>query len=162
MDLNRWKKIRFCSFSDEVNTNTILYDLTTEKYLELIKIFLSLEFKDLSALNLLNDFSIDSDKSPSGLIARKLYKKLQKPNDRTFMLHSEWERLFRLAGNNENNLKKIKDRKRILLNHLSIEPTEFNDAKALFALQTTYTIIIKLVAYKVVNSIFFKKENILC
>ncbi len=153
------KKIRFCSFSDEINTNTILYNLNREKYLELIKIFLSLEFKDLSALNLLNDFSIDSDKSPSGFIARKLYKKLQKPNDRTFMLHSEWERLFRLAGNNENNLKKIKDRKRILLNHLSIKSVEFNDAKALFALQTTYTIIIKLVAYKVVNSIFFKKEK---
>jgi hypothetical protein len=154
------KKIRFCSFSDDINTSTILYDLNREKYLEVIKIYLSLEFKNLSATNLLKDFSIDSEKSPSGSIAINLYKKLQNPNDRTFMLHSEWERLFRLAGNNDNNLKKIKDRKAILLKHLKIKSNELSDAKALFALQTTYTIIVKLVAYKVVNSIFFKKEKI--
>ncbi len=153
------KKIRFCSFNNEVKTNTILYDLDINKYLDVIKIYLSLEFKDLSASNLLNDFSIESRESPSKYIAQKLYKKLQRPNERTFMLHSEWERLFRLAGNNENNLKKIKDRKKILIDHLNIDSSEFNDAKALFALQTTYAIIIKLVAYKVVNSIFFKKEK---
>ncbi len=153
------KKIRFCSFSNEIKTNTILYDLDINKYLEVIKLYLSMEFRDLSASNLLNDFSIDSKKSPSIYIAQKLYKKLQTPNERTFMLHSEWERLFRLAGNNENNLKKIKDRKKILINHLNIDSSEFNDAKALFALQTTYAIIIKLVAYKVVNSIFFEKEK---
>jgi intein-encoded DNA endonuclease-like protein len=74
-----------------------LKDLNKDTLKEIIKIYLSLDKRNLSSNNLLEDFDISKADSVSKKLSLVLYKSLQNPNERTFMLHSEWERLFKLA-----------------------------------------------------------------
>lgn len=154
-------KIRFCTFSKTEPSLSPLLSLDKESFRELIKIYLSLDRKDLSSTHLLKDFSIDEKRdSATKLLARVLYHRLEKPTDKTFMLHSEWERLFQLASHNDNNLKRIKERNRVMSECFDITLKDFDSVKGLFSLQTAYTIVIKLVAYHVVSEIFFGNTNL--
>lgn len=153
-------KVRFIDFDNENPSFSKLSELNLFSFKELIKIYLSLDKRNLSSINLLNDFSITNDNGISINFARSLYKSLELPSEKTFMLHSEWERLFKLASQNENNLKAIKVRNKVLSEYLDCPLEDFNLAKGLFALQTTYTVIIKLVAYYTISNLFFQKSDL--
>ena len=154
------RKIRFLLPDIDTLKPSPLFPFNVVTFKELIKTYLSLDRRNLSSKNLLTDFSITTDNSPSKKLVNTLYKCLENPTERAFMLHSEWERLFRLASHNENNMQKIKARKKAMLACFSSISTDLNDAKGLFALQTAYTVIIKLAAYHIVSGIFFKQSNL--
>lgn len=155
------RSIRFCMFTKNEARTSPLLTLNHETYREFVKIYLSLDRKDLSSTHLLKDFAISGlQESVTKKLARTLYTRLENPTEKTFMLHSEWERLFQLASKNENNNKKIKERKKAMSKCLGIPLSQFDSTKGLFALQTAYIIIIKLVAYNVVSEIFFGKTNL--
>ena len=152
------QKIYFISFnnSELVETNLIPLNKTTFK--ELISVYISLEKRNLSSQNLLNDFSIANEVTKNLTI--KLYNLLNKPSGKTNMLHSEWARLFKLASHNQNNNQAIIKRDRILSQCLSLDVDDLNQSHSLFAIQTAYSIIIKLVAYYMVDGVFFSHSDL--
>ena len=152
------KQIAFLSFIDGKSNLTSLMAFNKTSFKEFIGLYLSLDKKNLSAQNLLSDFSIDNRITRK--LMQKLYSLLDTPTDKTFMLHSEWERLFKLASNNPNNNSAIIRRDKILSEYLAVDLEILNQSKALFAIQTAYTIIIKLVAYYIVDNIFFSQSEL--
>lgn len=124
---------------------------------ELVQVYLSIHKKNLSAENLLADFAVSEEGSPSRRLARALYCALEHPSEKTFMLHSEWERLFRLAGHNENNLRRIRERNSVLAAVFD-GLGKLDHARAVFGLQTAYTLIIKMVAFNTVSGVVLGKS----
>ncbi|MGW7862784.1 Eco57I restriction-modification methylase domain-containing protein [Staphylococcus xylosus] len=122
---------------------------------ELIKIFLSLGKKELSEKNLVEDFSITKESSVSLLLAKTLYTNIMEKNQFSYV--KEWENLFKLGGHNDNNSNSIKARKKTLSELFG--DYNIDETAALFSLQTTYTIIIKLIAYNVMSEIYFKSNK---
>lgn len=81
--------------------------------------------------------------------------------EKTEMLFFEWKELFNLAHDDISKQQAIIDRKKSLEKLLN---TELNDKDeeymALFALQTAYAIIIKIIAYKLISQIRFSETLI--
>lgn len=123
---------------------------------ELLKIYLSLGRKELSPRQLVKDFSISARDSVSLQMAKAFYDDLI---NRKEVIVSEWNNLFQLGGHNDNNVKSIKERKRVLAGYFQTEEARIDESAALFALQTTYTIILKLIAYNVIVDIYLKKKD---
>ena len=127
---------------------------------EIISLIISIDKKELSSTNLLNDFAIQSPNNITKELLNALYGCLEDPSERTFMLYTEWERLFKLASNNEeNNTNAIKARNNAIQNCFSYS-NRINYQYGLFALHTAYTIIIKLIAYYKVAEIFFGASSL--
>ena len=76
------------------------------------------------------------------------------------MLYEEWKSLMHLSVDDNGKSNDIKKRRNDLSSIFSytIEDTE-NEYKALFALQTTYAIIVKLIACKVIDNLQFNAET---
>lgn len=128
----------------------------------LIKSIVLLQKTALSAENLVRDFC-----GPNP-VAKKLYLALYDAltnhiTDRTNMLFTEWQALFRLAHDDQSKQQAIIDRKKALAEAIgiSIAPKDnLTEYLALYAIQTAYAIIIKIIAYKVLTSVRFKKGDI--
>lgn len=118
----------------------------------LIRALLGFEYKALSSKNLVDDFATSSD-SPAKKLAITLYKTLsQSKTQRTQMLQSEWKNLFKLSHNDNSKQLDIEKRRKSLEDIFQEKlntPNEEYDA--LFALQTSYTILLKLLAFKILS-----------
>lgn len=79
-----------------------------------------------------------------------------KHNKRTDLLFKEWEKLFRLAENDNGKHQDIKDRRKAFSEIFDEEIDGINEYKALFALHTTLSLIIKLLIVRIINDM---KEN---
>ena len=77
--------------------------------------------------------------------------------NKTRMLKLEWEQLFRLGHNDKSQQRMIQGRERALKDIIGSKFSANDQYTALFALQTTYAIIIKLIAYRTLSEIRFKK-----
>ncbi|MFW5871719.1 MAG: Eco57I restriction-modification methylase domain-containing protein [bacterium] len=115
----------------------------------------------LTPENLVKDFC-SNENSLSKRLLFCLYSTLKnKPTDKSSMLFYEWQELFRLAHDDKSKQKAIEERKNSLENVIG-EKIKDNDTEylALYALQTTYAIIVKIIAYKVMSKIRFNKSLI--
>ncbi|WP_137743746.1 helix-turn-helix domain-containing protein [Robertmurraya siralis] len=154
------RKIVFISYSSGNKIVSPVQNFGLKTLKELIKVYLSLGRKELTAKGLVTDFSIDSSNQVTIDMAKTLYKKLvlnQKIGETKY--ENEWEKIFKLGGHNDNNTKSIKDRKTILADYFGISKEKIDETKALFCLHTAYVILIKLIAYNVTTEIFFKSSN---
>ncbi|MEM4832065.1 MAG: N-6 DNA methylase, partial [Sulfolobales archaeon] len=121
------------------------YDITRESVVKLIEAIRGLRRKALKVESLLNDFG------PQSIIARRavntLYRKLlNSKNPRTRMLFDDWMRLFKQAtGYDPEKLKELRE----LASDYGIVGTVNYDA-LIFAIQTYYAFIMKLLAAEVV------------
>ncbi|MEM4053686.1 MAG: N-6 DNA methylase [Ignisphaera sp.] len=121
------------------------YDITRESVVKLIEAIRGLRRKALKVESLLNDFSPESN------IARRavntLYGKLlSTKNPRTRMLFEDWMRLFKQAtGYDPEKLKELRE----LASNYGIVG-EVNYDALIFAIQTYYAFIMKLLAAEVV------------
>ena len=80
---------------------------------------------------------------------------------KTEMLFYEWKELFNLAHDDTSKQQAIIDRKKSLEKLLGVELTDTEDEYlALFALQTAYAIVIKVIAYKLISQIRFDESLI--
>ncbi len=136
----------------------------TIKGKHLDKIIKSIVLLDKTALtpeNLIKDFCDEKDSLSKRLVIC-LYSTLKnKPTGRSLMLFNEWKELFRLAHDDKSKQLAIEERRNSLAKIVS-ERLENNDEEylALYALQTTYAIIVKIIAYKVISKIRFNKSLI--
>lgn len=150
--------IRICYFSaqgDEIKY-TKLKNIEKDDIDLIIRAILANDSKKFVPRNILKDFSIsEASCSVSKELALVLYKLLNNESTKkTEMLFTEWKRLVHLSsedrGKGNDIIKRRKDFSLIFLDSIN---TPEKEHRALFALQTTYAIIVKLIACKVIDKI---------
>lgn len=129
----------------------------------LIQSIVSLELLALNSKNLVETFcNYPSNNGLAFELSNVLYNQLQSNmSDKTIMLYSEWKELFNLSHDDVSKQQAIIDRKKSLEELLKTKFTNNDDEyKALYAIQTSYAIIVKAIAYKVLSKIRYKSELI--
>ncbi|WP_338844932.1 Eco57I restriction-modification methylase domain-containing protein [Clostridium perfringens] len=150
------RRILFISYVNGESYKSILHPLTDTTMIDLLKVYLSLERKELTPQKLVEDFQLTSEKSPSLKLVKALYNELSNEKHNEFEYDNDWEKLFKLGAHNENNMKAIKDRKIALANIFKISIKDIDETKALFTIHTAYVIIIKLIAFRVVTHVLLQ------
>lgn len=158
-------RIKFISLQEDSSfVETSFEDLAGHHLLRLVRGALSLEKKALTPRNLIAGFCQDEDPSPAKKLALALYAALDThPTGRSQMLFREWQAIFKLAHDDKSKQSAIEDRRNALADALDItiakgdNDTEY---KALYAIQTSYAIIVKAIAYKVLSSIRFNQSEV--
>lgn len=153
-----------CKFIYNQNNSIIEgpFEKISDKHLDqIIKIIILLDRIALTPDNLIKDFC-EGENNISKQLSISLFKALKnKPAEKSLMLFNEWKELFKLAHDDVSKQQAIKDRKQalklIVNNDLENKDDEYI---ALYAIQTTYAIIVKIIAYKICSKIGFKKELI--
>lgn len=150
--------IRICYFSfleNEVQ-NTNILPIENEDIDTIIRAILANDTKKFVPENILKDFSINPlVPSISKSVAQTLYKALKEnKTEKTNMLSNEWKALMHLSvddnGKGNDIEKRRKDLSLIFSDSIKDAKSEYD---ALYALQTTYAIIVKLIACKVVDKL---------
>lgn len=150
-------RIKFVSCNeDESFTETAFEDITGAHLLRIIRGVLSLEKRALTPENLIAGFC-EGECCPAKQLALALYNALDThPTGRSNMLFREWQSIFRLAHDDVSKQKAIEERRHALAEALDITIAKGNNEieyKALYAIQTSYAIIVKAIAFKVLASI---------
>jgi len=153
-------KIKYIYYQEGVLHSTSYKNMDEQDLDKLIRSLVDVTNKRFVPQNVVNDFKINTRSQTTLNLARSLFNKLmESPSDKTLMLFQEWEVLFHLSETDKGQNEDIKKR-RVALSKvfdLNISDSE-TDYKALFALQTTYAVIVKLIACKVVTKIEFNKN----
>jgi len=149
-------RIAYFSFVGNSIQKSVLSALANRDIDLIVKALVNNNKKKFDPRNILKDFSIDSvSDSTSKRLARKLYELLTKNStDKTKMLFEEWQNLMHLSvedkGKGNDIEKRRKDLSLIFLDDIDSPKEEY---QALYALQTTYAIIVKLIACKVIDKL---------
>ncbi len=125
----------------------------------LVKAIRSLNLLELNSKNLIKEFCGANFTGSLFELARTLNKVLEKaPTKKTEMLKSEWEALFRLAHEDLSQQVRIEKRREILSGILQIKANNAErEYNGLFALNTAYAIVLKMLSYRVVSDVKFSK-----
>lgn len=153
-------KIRYLYFQNGEIHKTSFKNIDETDLDKLIQSLVDLNNKRFVPKNIVDDFKLHSRAGITSELANYLFKALiNKKSEKTSMLFQEWEVLFHLSETDKGQNDDINKRRKALgkLFGVSINDSE-TDYKALFALQTTYAIIVKLIACKVVTKIEFNKN----
>lgn len=150
--------IRICYFSflDNEIHNTNICPIENEDIDTIIRAILANNTKKFVPENILKDFSINPiAPSISKSVAQTLYRVLKEnKTEKTNMLSNEWRALMHLSvddnGKGNDIEKRRKDLSLIFSDNIDNAKSEYD---ALYALQTTYAIIVKLIACKVVDKL---------
>lgn len=143
----------------DVVSLSALSELNEHALSRLIRSITSLKQSALSSRNLIRDFCGNAYDGIVFQVARDLNEILAYNSTmKTEMLRTEWEALFRLAHEDQSQQKRILERRKILEEIFGISISEATlEYSALFALHTAYAIVLKLIAYRVVSDVKFKK-----
>lgn len=141
--------------AEGVVTSGTLDPLSQQTYLPLLKDLVALHRTRLTASSLVEDFS--PSEGPLFALARALFDLLRsEPLGRTQMLFREWQLLFKLAHDDQSKQKAIDARRTGLASALGVGiPKGDNDTEyaALFAVQTAYAVVLKLIASHLLTGI---------
>lgn len=142
--------------------NTSLRQLTDDDIAMIIRAILNNQTKKFNPENILRDFAVSGNaRSDSRDLARSFYNGIvHTPTDKTRMLYEEWKGLMHLSVEDNGKSGDIEKRRRdlSLIFDADIKDAE-NEYKALFALQTTYAVLVKLMACKVVDHLNFNEDT---
>lgn len=155
-------KIAYFSFVGEDVRHTTLKVLESSDVEVIIRAVLNNDTKKFEPINIVKDFAISplSD-SVSKSIALTLFRLLlSNLTAKSEMLYLEWKSLMHLSVDDNGKSRDIEKRRDDLASifRYTIDDPE-TEYKALFALQTTYAIIVKLIACKVVDRLNFNSET---
>lgn len=155
-------KIAYFQFIGDTIRHSSLRSMSADDIDRIIKAILSSQSKKFEPANVVRDFSISRNSgSCSKTVARILYSQLiHDITEKSGMLYSEWKELMHLSVDDNgkgNDIAKRRADLTAIFNNV-IDDTE-SECKALFALQTTYAIIVKLIACKVVDRLNFNEET---
>lgn len=153
-------KIKYIYYQDGILHSTSYKSINENDLDKLVRSLVDVKNKRFVPQNVVNDFKIHTRHETTLKLARCLFNKLlENPSEKTSMLFEEWQVLFHLSETDKGQNEDIKKRRKALskLFDLKINDSE-TDYKALFALQTTYAVIVKLIACKVVTKIEFNED----
>lgn len=155
-------RIAYFKYGDDIITHSDLKNLKSSDIDFVVKAIISNSKKQFVPMNIMLDFAIDPvSVTLSTKLARTLYNCLkQSPTDKTNMLYQEWQSLMHLSMNDNGKANDIPKR-RADLSLIFEDHIDSNDSEylALFALQTTYAIIVKLIACKIVDKLGFNTNT---
>lgn len=153
-------KIKYLYFQNGEIHETSFKNIDETDLDKIVQSLVDLNNKRFVPKNIVDDFKLQSQTGVTAELANYLFKALlNNKSDKTSMLFQEWEVLFHLSETDKGQNDDINKRRKALgkLFGIKISDSE-TDYKALFALQTTYAIIVKLIACKVVTKIEFNKN----
>lgn len=148
-------------FNNGTYKETSFNNLSKEHLDVIIRSIIQSQSAALTSDNLLRDFCSNDENSISTKLAISLFESYKSENcERSFMLFSEWKQLFNLAHDDISKQAAIEERKKSLEGVFARKFSEQDEEYlALFALQTTYAILIKIIAFKVVSKIRFSRNE---
>lgn len=149
-------KISYFSHNEAGVESTSFKNIEAKDIDRIIRAILSNNCKKFIPENILRDFAVDGyTSSVSKELANSLYNKLRKnPSEKTQMLFCEWESLMHLSFDDNgkgNDIKKRREELSLIFDDNINSPIK--EYRALFALQTAYSIIVKLIACKVIDKL---------
>lgn len=149
-------KISYFGFNGDTIESTAFKNIDAKDIDRIIRAILTNNCKKFIPENVLKDFSVNSETdSVSKDLAVELYARLvKKPTEKTKMLFSEWESLMHLSYDDNgkgNDIEKRRAELSLIFGDNINNPEK--EYKALFALQTAYAIIVKLIACKVIDKL---------
>ncbi len=150
--------IIYFTFKNGVVVHSAKYSISPKDIEMIISAITSANYKTFTSENVTKDFAITTEPNHESItkkLARILFECLQKnPTPKTQMLFEEWKSLMHLSLNDSGKSSDLISRRKELS---LIFDTDFIDNQteylALYALQTTYAILVKLVACKAINYI---------
>lgn len=155
-------KIKFVNIQNGDIKTSVFSDINMTNLDRVIKNLLFFDKKKLAGSNIANDFQINSQNNISKDLAFALFEAIGRKNitEKTNMLFREWRDLFHLSENDRGKNQDIDKRRKGLGQIFNCE-IKNNDLeyKALFCLQTTYAIIVKLIALKCLNQITLNDKD---
>ncbi|MHB8232465.1 MAG: hypothetical protein ACYDDB_06155 [bacterium] len=144
---------------EELNSKSGKLDL--EKFNFFI---ITLTSKEISAFIFKEDFSIldINIEKPSLKLLRILFVFIKKSqNQRTLLLYKEWEKLFKLSESDKGKHEDIVLRRETITNLIGDEINNSDsEYKALYSLHTALSIILKLIAIKIIDNFVLNKKSI--
>lgn len=120
------------------------------------RLLAALDLTALTSDNLIRDFCGADADGALFRTARTLYQiLLNNPQPKTLMLQSEWQELFRLSHEDLSQQRRIEERRDALAAIFDLSVMDVAaEYRALFALQTAFAIVLKLIAFRVVSDVF--------
>ncbi|WP_270941625.1 Eco57I restriction-modification methylase domain-containing protein [Romboutsia lituseburensis] len=154
-------QIKFIRLEKGIFFEESIKDIECQDIDRLIKSILLLQRVSLNSKNLVEDFKLEDGKISKNLSVELYDALISNSCDRTNMLFNEWKVLFNLSHNDKSKQKAIEERRIALEKALGTRFTDNKDEeyKAMFAIQTTYAIIVKIIAFKVISNIYFNKSK---
>ena len=147
------------SENKKITSKSSFVDFSHTEGLRLIKNIVLSDKTALTPKNLIKDFcNPNNTDNLAHSMAKELFLILKNnPTRKTTMLKLEWEQLFRLGHDDKSQQMRIRDRQTVLESIIN-DTFEKNEEQymALFALQTTYAIIIKMIAYRIISQVRFE------
>lgn len=153
-------KLKYLFFKDGKIQQTSFKNIEESDLDKIVQFLTDINNKRFVPQNIVEDFCLDSRNALTGNLSSYLFNSLRRDSSgKVNMLYEEWKVLFHLSENDKGQNEDIKKRRKALskIFEIEIEDSE-TDYQALFSLQTTYAIIVKLIACKVVTNIEFNKE----
>lgn len=149
-------KISYFGFTGDNIESTAFKNIESKDIDRIIRAILNNNCKKFVPENVLKDFAVNSGtESISKKLACELYGKLiNNSTDKTNMLFSEWESLMHLSFDDNgkgNDIEKRRTELSLIFKDNIIDTVK--EYRALFALQTSYAIIVKLIACKVIDKL---------
>ncbi len=155
-------RISYFTFLEDKIQNTNISTIENEDIDTIIRAILANDTKKFVPKNILEDFSIDLiAPSISKSVAQTLYNSLKNnKTDKTKMLSDEWKELMHLSIEDNGKGNDIKKRRKdlSLIFSDSIDNTQ-KEYDAIYSLQTTYAIIVKLIACKVLDKLNYNDST---
>lgn len=151
----------FVFVGNEVNYSA-LTTLSVEDVDNIIRAILFNDKKRFVPENIVKDFAISASvESISKSVALVLYDNLKNHcTEKTHMLYEEWKSLMHLSvddnGKGNDIAKRRSDLSLIFSDTIDCPETEY---RALYALQTTYAIIVKLIACKIIDKLEYNDNT---
>lgn len=158
--LTNGKKLCYFYFVGEEIKQTPFKSIDIKDIDRIVKTLLEVGTKQFDPRNIVNDFKLDSSSGITLKLAKSLYKTIKEnKTQKTNMLLEEWQVLFRLSesdkGQNQDIIKRRSSLSKLFDDEINNNEKEY---AALYVLQTTYAIIVKLMACKVISNIAFNEE----
>ncbi len=129
----------------------------------LLRVLAGIQQKELTEHNIASEFAIMSRESTlTKEIFLNLFEMIKKTDSKTTLFfYHEWERQFKLSESDDNGKQDVPLRRGALSRLTGQEINDNNlEYSCLFALHTTFSIIIKLIAARVVNEFHFDNVKI--
>ncbi len=149
-------RISYFTYTQNGINHSSLAPISAKDIDTVIRAILLREKKKFVPSNILKDFNISlTAPSLSKSVASMLYDSLKNnATGKTEMLYTEWKNLMHLSlddnGKNNDIEKRRKDLSLIFSDSVDSPESEY---KALYSLQTTYAVIVKLIACKVIDGL---------
>lgn len=153
----------FLSFENGIINRENFYEIDGETLDRIIQNILQVKLIALNSRNLVDGLCNPPENDGIAFqLMNTLYKIVNNNiHPKTQMLFNEWKQLFNLAHDDISKQQAIIDRKQSLesLFHKKFSGVD-EEYMALFALQTAYAIIVKILAFKVISQARYKKSLI--